>query len=158
MTNLIPSRRRAQQGGQLQPVTRLRSNWDRLFDTMLDDFWPSAASTFGATAQGMALDLTETDDEIVVRAEVPGIDPEDLEIQLNGDVLSISGEKTAEEEHKEGARHYSERVYGSYQRTIQLPKAVDPERVKAESKHGVVTITLRKAEVARSRKIDVKST
>lgn len=155
MTNLTPWRRR-QQGATIQPVTRLRSDWDRLFDHFLDDAWGGTLGTNGA-AHGVRLDLTETEDEVLVKAEVPGIDPEDLEIRLHGDVLTVSGEKSEETERTEGSRHVSERVFGSFQRTLQLPVTVDPEKVKAESKNGVVTITLKKSEAAKSRRIDVQT-
>ena len=96
------------------------------------------------------------DGELSVRAEVPGVEPERLDIQLAGDVLSIRGEKLEENESKDGSRTWSERRYGSFARSVQLPCAVDSESVQAEHKYGVVTITLRKADAVRSRRIEVK--
>lgn len=156
MTNLTPWRRHVMNPSSVRPVTRQRGDWDRLFVHFLDDAQSGPLGTNGA-AHGVRLDLTETEDEVLVKAEVPGIDPEDLEIRLHGDVLTVSGEKSEETEHTEGSRHVSERVFGSFQRTLQLPVAVDPEKVIAESKHGVVTITLKKSEAAKSRRIDVQT-
>lgn len=158
MTHLIPWRRTEIHGNGSRPsapVSQMRMDWDRLFDRLLDDAWSPLAS-----AQGLPLDLTETDDEIRVKAEVPGIEPDDLEISLAGDQLTLSGKKADEheEESSDGARHYSERQFGSFQRTVRLTCPVDPEKVSAEHKNGVVTITLRKAETIRPRRITVKAT
>jgi len=156
MSNLMPWKRGARDGGALQPVSRMRNDWDRLFDRMLDDFWAGPMTAFAGGNGNLLMDLTETDDEIVVTAELPGVSPDDVEVHLNGDVLTVSGEKRSEEKHEQGSRHYTERSYGSFERTITLPTPVDPEKVKAESKNGVVTIKLRKAEDSRSRRIQVQ--
>lgn len=156
MTHLIPWKRTEIRGNGSRPsvpVSQMRMDWDRLFDRFLDDAWSPLA-----TAQGLLLDLTETDDEIRVRAEVPGIDPDDLEISLVGDLLTLSGQKADEEESSDGSRHYSERQFGSFQRTVRLTCPVDPDKVAAEHKYGVVTITLQKAEKVRSKRIAVKAT
>lgn len=156
MSNLMPWNRTGRNGGAVQSVSRLRSDWDRLFDRMLDDLWTNPMTSFAGGASGMLMDLTESDDEILVTAEIPGVDPKEVEIHLNGDVLTVSGEKRAEEKHQQGSRHYSERTYGAFERSITLPTPVDAEKVKAESKNGVITIKLRKAEDSRSRKIEVQ--
>ena len=152
------------------PITRLRWDMDRLFDRFLD--WPSGMEGMGFA--DVRLDVSENEDEIIVRAEVPGIDPKDLDIELVGDVLTLSGEKTetfenAGEDENGGKRrgsergertsrpHYSERRFGAFRRAIQLPMNVEPEGVRAEHKNGVVTIRLRKAESARPRRIQIKS-
>jgi HSP20 family protein len=127
-------------------------DWDRLFDRFLDDAWiPSSRAL-----HGLLLDVSETDEQIRVRAEVPGMGPEDLNISLAGDVLTLSGQKTDEEESQDGTRYYTERHFGSYQRAVKLPCPVDPNQVSAEHKHGVVSITLQKAETVRPKRIDIK--
>jgi HSP20 family protein len=105
----------------------------------------------------MLLDVSETDEEIMIRAEVPGIAPKDLDIRLAGDVLTLSGQKTDSSDSSAGRRYYSERQFGSYQRALELPCPVDPDQVRAEHENGVVTITLRKAENVRPKRIQVKS-
>ena len=133
-------------------------DWDRLFGRMLDDFWaPVAPANAAKGGHGVPLELTETDDEIRVRAEVPGMDPKDLDISITGDVLTLSGEKAEEKEEREGTSHYSERRYGSFRRTVELSSPVDLDRVKAEHKHGVVTITLQKAETVRPKRIEIQA-
>jgi HSP20 family protein len=87
---------------------------------------------------------------------VPGIEPEKLDVQLEGDVLTLRGEKLDTGASEEGKRTWSERRWGSFARSVQLSCAVDAESVRAEHKHGVVTITLRKADAVRPRRIEVK--
>jgi HSP20 family protein len=158
MTNLIPWRRgesqRTGNGMQMTPVSSMRTEWDRLFDRLLDDAWGPLTSN---ASRGLLLDVAETDEAIRVRAEVPGMGPDDLDVSLVGDVLTLSGQKVDEDESGEGTRYYSERQFGSYQRTVKLPCPVDPDRVTAEHKNGVVTITLQKAETVRPKRIAVKS-
>lgn len=155
MSTMIPWKRQAspQNGaGQPTPLSRMRWDWDRMFDRFFDDVWAPRVEP-----SNLPLDVTETDDEIRIRAEVPGIDPENLEIQLSGEVLTLAGSKLDEEESSKEGRSYSERVFGSFQRALQLPCPVDPDKVKAQHKHGVVTITLQKAEAVRPKRIQVKA-
>ena len=109
------------------------------------------------------LDVAETEEAIRVRIEVPGVDPAELEIQVNGDLLTISGEKLepeaepeTEAEGETSGRHYSERRFGAFERKVRLSSPVDLETVSAEHEHGVVTITLPLAAAARPRRIEVK--
>lgn len=160
MTSLIPWKRiEGPRNGDLRvtPVSQMRWDWDRMFDRILDDVWtPPANSTLGPP-----LDVHETDEFLCVEAEVPGMDPDKLDISLTGDILALSGEKVDESEFDKAEsngriRHYSERRYGSFQRSIKLPCPVDPERVSAEHRNGVVTITLQKASTVRPKRIAVK--
>ena len=133
------------------PMTSLRWNMDRIFDRFVNDFWSAGATEYS----GVRLDMDESDEEIYVRAEVPGVEPEELDIELKGGILSLSGEKKPESE----ARHvrHAERSFGRFQRDVRLPCAVDVDRVKARHKNGVVTITLTKSEAVRPKRITVKS-
>ena len=152
--NLIPWRRaQIRNEGEMQPVFQMRWDWDRLFDRLLDDAWVSSADT----VHGMPLDISVSDDQIRVRAEVPGVSPDDLNISLAGDILTLSGKKADEDEAANGTRYYTERRFGSYQRTVKLPCPVDPDHVSAEHKNGVVTIALQKSETVRPKRIKVKS-
>ena len=154
MNNLIPWRRaQIRNDGEMQPVSQMRWDWDRLFDRLLDDAWVSSAST----AHSLPLDISVSDDQIRVRAEVPGMNPNDLNISLAGDVLTLSGQKVDEDEATDGTRYYTERRFGSYERAVKLPCPVDPDQVSAEHKNGVVTITLQKSETVRPKRIKVKS-
>jgi HSP20 family protein len=105
-------------------------------------------------------DVSETDDEVVVTAEMPGLEDKDFELDLTGDLLTLKGEKRHEHGEKgKGAIHRIERGYGSFQRTIQLPCEVVAEKATAEYRNGVLTVTLPKAPSAKKsvHRIDVKS-
>jgi HSP20 family protein len=116
---------------------------------------------FGAEAGGEwlppspAVDISETEKEIVVKAEVPGIDPGDLDISLSGDVLTIRGEKKQEKEEKEEGRHRVERVFGSFSRSFTLPVPVQEDNIQAGYKNGLLTLTLPKAESAQKKSIKI---
>jgi HSP20 family protein len=137
-------------------ISRLRREMDRLWD----DY-------FGAGRRGLrplqaefapAVDIKETDTEIVVKAEVPGIDAKDINISVAGDVLTIKGEKKSEREEKEENYHLVERSYGSFSRSLGLPAAVDLDKVEAKYEKGVLTITCPKKEAAKPKAIEIKST
>ncbi|MDH3591481.1 MAG: Hsp20/alpha crystallin family protein [Planctomycetota bacterium] len=103
-----------------------------------------------------AVDVMETDDSVVARAEIPGMDADDIEISIVNDTLILRGEKL-EETHKENENwERVERRYGKFVRTIPLPSAVDFEKAKAEVEKGVLTVTMAKHEGVRPRKIKIK--
>lgn len=104
-----------------------------------------------------AVDVTETPETFVVEAEIPGIDPKEIDISLIGDTLTVKGEKRTGEERKEAVRHHAERAYGAFTRSVTLPGTVDPDRLSAQSKDGVLTITLGKREEAKPRRISIKA-
>jgi HSP20 family protein len=103
-----------------------------------------------------AIDLYEGKEEVVLKAEVPGLSKEDLKIDLTDSMITISGEKKKEEEVKEEAYTYSERSYGSFSRSLQLPCAVKADKVKATFKNGILEVKLPKTEDAKKRHVTVK--
>lgn len=107
-----------------------------------------------------AVDVEEKGNAIVVKAEVPGIKPEDINIELHDNHLLIRGEKKEEREEKDEQKRYyfRERAFGSFARTISLTHEVDPEKVKADYKNGVLSVTLEKTEARKTRKIPIKTT
>jgi len=154
MRSLVPTTRTDDTGTYAgAPLQRLAWGPDRLFDRLLGDFW-GGAPTPPEAAYG-ALDVVELDDTIRVSVEVPGIDPKDLEVHLTGQVLTLSAEKRDEHHEESAQRTYSERRYGSFLRAIKLPSSVDAERVSAEHRNGVVTVTLQKSDAVRSKRIEV---
>ncbi len=102
-----------------------------------------------------AVDIKETEDSFVIVADIPGVKPEDIEVQMDNGVLTIKGEKQTEnkEEHEDFKR--VERSYGSFYRRFSLPDTADPESVSAKSDHGVLEITVSKQEKVQPRKIAV---
>jgi HSP20 family protein len=104
-----------------------------------------------------ALDVIENDSDITVKAEVPGCHAEDIDISVQGNTLSISGQKKQEKEEKEKGYYYAERSYGSFRRDLTLPSEVDPNKIDASYKDGVLTIRMPKSERAKAIKVKVKS-
>lgn len=139
-----------------QPLSTLQREMNRLFD----DFF--TRDYFVEPFRGMgewrpALDIAETDTAVVVKAELPGLDSKDVEVSLSGDVLTIKGDKKEEKEEKTKSFHRVERTYGSFQRSVRLPSAVRADQVDATFRNGVLTITLPKAEQARSKTVKIKA-
>jgi HSP20 family protein len=103
-----------------------------------------------------SVDLYEGKEEVVLKAEVPGLSKEDIKIDLTDSMVTISGEKKKELEVKEEAYTYSERSYGSFSRSLQLPCAVKADKVKATFKNGILEVKLPKTEDAKKRHVTVK--
>jgi HSP20 family protein len=104
-----------------------------------------------------SLDLAESDAAIEVRVDIPGMDAKDIDIQVNGNLLTISGERKEEKEEKGKTYHRIERRCGSFSRTVTLPAPVKEDAVDAQYKNGILTVKLPKTEEAKSKKITVKS-
>ncbi len=104
-----------------------------------------------------AVDLSETANALEARVDLPGVKPKEIDIQVSGNLLTISGEKKEEKEEKGKTFHRVERHSGSFSRTMTLPCAVNEDEVAAEYRDGVLTITLPKCEQAKSRKITIKT-
>lgn len=153
--NLIPWRNKRQDhnGGELASLTELRTEMDRLFDNFMRDPWGAMTGHRGGWAP--ALDVAEDDTEVTVRAELPGVDPKDLEVTVINNVLTLSGEKKEHTEKKDKDFYHSETHYGSFRRSIELPSTVDAERVTAEHANGVVTVKLQKSQSAAPKRIPI---
>jgi HSP20 family protein len=104
------------------------------------------------------VDIAETKDELVLKADVPGVDLKDIEIQFENGTLTLKGERKYEHEEEKEGYHRRERTFGSFMRCFALPDTVDPERVKANYDNGVLTITMAKKELAKPRSIKIEAT
>ncbi len=133
----------------------LREAMDRLFEESF--VRPRDWLTPFEGAATLALDVFETDDDVTVRASIPGVKPEDIDITITGDTLTIKGETKEEKEDKKGNYHLRERRYGAFQRSITLPTHVNADKAKAEFEHGVLTLTLPKLEEVKPRSIKIKA-
>ncbi|MEO0080644.1 MAG: Hsp20/alpha crystallin family protein [candidate division WOR-3 bacterium] len=132
-------------------VSSLREDMERLFDSMFGRLPRERVETFWSPV----LDIQETDDAIIVHAELPGMKKEDIKIQLSGDTLTISGERKFEAEQKGKTWYRVERAYGRFQRTIVLPAEVAGDKAKAAYKAGILELTLPKSEKAKAREITI---
>jgi HSP20 family protein len=138
------------------PLLDLHREMNRLFD----DVFRGSSSQGGSSslASMPRLDMHESDNELCVTADLPGVTPADVDLQIDRDVLTISGERKGENEQKQQNYHLMERSYGRFQRQVQLPFAPDPGQVRANFEHGVLTVRIpRQAEQQRSRRIEVRT-
>ena len=136
----------------LQLSSSLRDEIDRLFGNPLEN-----GSQPFSSGWVPALDVYEDKDHVFVRAEVPGMKKEEIEISLHEGVLTLSGERKLEKEYEKAESHRTERFVGRFQRSISLPAPVDGGKVRATYKHGILAITLPKAEEAKPRQITVNA-
>ena len=137
----------------------LRDEVNRLFDNV---FGPGPLVTSRENpwrgSYVPPMDIAETENAVIVTTEVPGMKPEEIRIDLTGNILTLRGEKKEESEEKGRNWHRLERSYGSFSRSIHLPETVDPDTCKATSENGVLRIEIGKSEASRPRsiKVDVK--
>ncbi|HEC21863.1 MAG TPA: Hsp20/alpha crystallin family protein [Chloroflexi bacterium] len=131
----------------------LRDAMNRLLEDSFVRFpWPTLLSE-----ETLAMDMYETDDALVVKAVLPGVNPDDIEINVTGDVLTIRGEIKEEEETEKRNYHYRERRFGSFSRSVALPVPVEADKAEAEFEHGILTLTLPKVEEVKPKVITVKA-
>lgn len=138
---------------------------DRWFDRLTEDFWrrPFSSLMLGErwplpmlTAKAPSLDVFEEQDELVVKADLPGLGREDIEVTVTGSVVTIKGEKKKEEEVKEKDYYRRERSYGSFVRSVELPCEVKSEQIKANFKDGVLEVRMPKTEEAKKKSVSVR--
>ncbi len=140
------------EGGELD---RLRREMDRLFDRLSEwrpPFFRGEESKWMPT-----VDISETSKEIIVKAELPGIDPNDIDVSVTGNTLKIQGERKQETEEEGENFHKIERSYGAFLRPIQLPAEIDPDKVKATYDKGVLTLKMPKIEAETAKKIEINT-
>ena len=141
------------------PFLTLHREMNRLFDDALRGS-PAVAGSQGAQSSLLAphMDVSETDKEIRIQAELPGVNENDVDVSLNEDVLTIRAEKKQERKEEREGVHVSERSFGTFQRSLRLPFQVDAEQVQARFENGVLHVSLPKtAPQERSRKIQVQA-
>src|SRR5512142_1612418 len=125
----------------VREMMTLREAMDRLFD----DAFTRPLNTRDGGWSSPAIDMYQTDDEVVVKASLPGFKSDEVQINITGDVLTLRGETQQKEEQKEKAYHLREHRWGSFERSIALPTAVSADKAAAEFENGILTITMPKA-------------
>lgn len=133
-------------------LTDLRDEIDRLFEAPLSDLARGSQILSGWTP---AMDVYEDKDNVYIRAELPGMRKEDIDLSLHEGSLSISGERKSEDTFENAEVYRAERFFGRFQRTVTLPTPVTTDKVKAQYRDGILTVTLPKAEEAKPKHIDV---
>ena len=136
----------------VQEMMTLLEAMDRLFD---DAFTRPVSMRGGSVVP--AVDLYQTEDEVVVKASLPGLKSEDVHISVTADVLTLSGEFKQDSEKKETTYHIREHRYGSFERSVMLPTEVQTDKAKADFENGILTISLPKAEAVKPKTINIKA-
>ncbi len=141
----------------LSPIERLRGEMDGLFDRFFDRSLSGLASSAFSPLfeKSIRLELADGEDHVIVRAELSGVEPKEVNVEVVGQALIIKAEKKREQKTKEADFFHSEVQYGSFTRSVQLPAAVDPAKVKAKHVNGVLTITIGKDPTAKPKRIPV---
>ncbi len=145
---LVPTIRRSEAPSKLWPETT------RFFEDFFNDF-PFSASLQTRDHWMPAVDILEKDGNLVVRAELPGMEEKDIDLKLEGNVLTLKGERKMEKDEKNSNYHRVESFYGSFSRSFTLPDTVDRDKIKAEYKNGVLSITIPQKPEVRPREIPV---
>jgi HSP20 family protein len=156
--SLTPFRLGRSLAGGGDPFLSLHREMNRLFDDALRGFdRPAMAGSGMGNFIDASMDVSETENEIRVTAELPGVAESDIDVSLDDDMLTISGEKKFEKKDDKENYHFMERSYGTFQRSLRLPSSVDPDAVKASFRNGVLTVTIPKsAQQSRSHRIAVE--
>lgn len=158
--NLIPWKNKQPESvrSELSPVLALRNEMERLFDSFFrEPFGTLDLPHWNAGGWSPAIDVAESDTELSIRAELPGMEAKDLDVAISGNQLILSGEKKESTEHKEKDFYQSETRYGSFRRMVPLPESVDTEKVDAQFANGVLTLRLPKTTPAATKRIEVKT-
>jgi HSP20 family protein len=140
----------------VRELTSLQNEMNRLFNTFFDT--PATSPGNGGTLRRWvpAMDLVETDDAFVLKADLPGLSEEDVHIEVEDNVLTISGERKAEHEEKKEGYFRVERAYGSFRRSLTLPEGVNANAVQASFNRGVLEVRIPKPEERKPRRVSIK--
>jgi HSP20 family protein len=154
--NLLRTKPREKALAPSNVLMRMRDEMDRMFDRWFDRpmelAWPANGESWNPT-----LDVIDNEAEITIKAEVPGIAAKDVNVSVSGNVLTLSGQKDESKEEKGENYYVSERRFGSFQRSVELPEGADTERVTAEQDNGVLTVKIPKLKSAQPKQIPVKA-
>ena len=138
----------------LRELSSLQGEMNRLFNTVFDQ--PGSGGNGGTLRRWMpAMDLVETDDHFVLRADLPGLTEDDIKIELEDGTLTVSGERKSEHETRKEGYHRVERAFGSFSRSLTLPKGVDADAVTAKFDRGVLEVSIPKPEERKPRRIEI---
>lgn len=157
--SLIPwrSKRRESEQGESSPLVALRNEMDRLWDSFMREPLGAFDWPFGGRGKwNPSVDIGESEEEIVVRAEMPGVDPKDLEITVTGSQLVLCGEKKEASQSEGKDFYHSETRYGTFRRVIPLPDGVDAENATAQYADGVLTLRMKKTRPTPAKRVQVQ--
>ena len=133
-------------------IARVGDGFNRLFGSLLGE---SILPAYGEKFWHPVIDINQTEKEICVRVELPGVDEKDISISVEESRLTISGERKTQEEYKESNQWYSEMTFGSFHRIIDLPDMVTSDKAEAKFEKGLLTVTIPRSEKAKSKKVKI---
>ena len=134
----------------------LRGRMDRVVNEVLRELWGTGSEAVSSRSWSPAVDIHESADALTITAELAGLAPEEVEITVEDQVLTLAGERKFERETKGGTLHRVERSYGAFSRSFTLPATVAADKVEAKFDQGVLTVTLPKAEASKPRKVRIQ--
>lgn len=150
---MLLERRRGEFDDLLRPFRDIQRTIDRIFDETFRNF---GKSELFETSFVPVMDVYETENSINLEVELPGLDKNDIKVKVEGNILTISGEKKSEHEKKDRSYRVVERSYGKFERSIMLPDTVDTNKIKAKFEKGILKIELPKKEEAKEKVVDVE--
>jgi HSP20 family protein len=160
MFNLIPWKKKEKDrelvSRKSHPLADLRDEFDTLFDRFLSRWAEPFREDFGL-GRFWTVEMEDDDQEVVVKAEAPGFESDDLDVQVSGNLLTIKAEKKEEKKSKDGDGRYQEHRYRTFHRTVSLPPGTDPSRIEARYKNGLLELHVPKSEQAKGKRIPVKA-
>ena len=155
MASLLPALRR-KSTQEDRPLARLRDDIDTLFDRLLSP-WSAPLETDSDLGSLLDLDVDERDDEFVVRAETPGFEPDEINVETSGRLLTIKAEKKEKKKGKNGDGAVEQEIYRSFFRSVTLPDGVQRDKVEAKYHNGLLEVHIPKSDEAKPKRIAVKS-
>jgi HSP20 family protein len=162
MFSLIPWKKKSKNTGREltrragHPLAELRDEFDVLFDRFLSRWGEPFDWDFGPS-RSWGLDVEDGDQEMIVRAEAPGFEPSEVDVQVSGNLLTIKADKKEKKEGKDGNGRYEERHYRTFHKTVTLPLGTDPNKIEARYKNGLLEVHVPKSEEAKGKRIPVKT-
>jgi len=154
--SLVPWKARADKKNPFHELEALNDQLSRFFNLPTSMKWPEfSLDTTAEPAWTPAIDVLENKDSFQIKADMPGMDKKDITVAVDGDILTIKGQKTEEKELKENGVVRKERAYGSFYRSVSLPQSVDATKVKASYKNGVLELLIPKKEEAKPKQIEI---
>jgi HSP20 family protein len=162
MFSLVPWKKKSKNTGreltrwESHPLAELRDEFDALFDRFLSRWAEPFDWDFGSS-RFWGLDVEDSPQEMIVRAEAPGFEPSEVEVQVSGNLLTIKAEKKEERKGQEGNGRYQERRYRTFHRTVTLPAGTDPNTIEARYKNGLLEVHVPKSEESTGKRIPVQT-
>ncbi len=139
----------------VRELNTIQSEMNRLFNSFFES--PTASNGTAARRWIPAMDLVETDEDFVLRADLPGLTESDINIELEDNILTVSGERRAQQEERRDGYYRVERASGSFSRSLTLPEGVDPDKIHAGFEHGVLEVRIPKPEQRKPRKVTISA-